>query len=71
MRINKILDRTRRDIYCLYECEHCGYTEKGSGYDDDNYHNNVVPKLKCKDCLRNSEGIGPKFTPKYGDHVVI
>lgn len=50
MKIKEITSQTRRDFYAIYECEHCGATKKASGYDDDNFHRNVIPQLKCDDC---------------------
>ena len=40
-------------------CEHCGKEEKNKyGYDDANYHDNVIPNMKCKSC-------GEKSTTNY------
>lgn len=50
MRIKEIISQHRRDFTAIYECEHCGYTEKKSGYDDANFHQNVIPAMKCKKC---------------------
>lgn len=50
MKIQTILNQHRRDFHAVYECEHCGHTKSGSGYDDDNFHRNVVPKMKCDQC---------------------
>lgn len=68
MRIQKIESQTRRDFYAIYECEHCGHTEKGSGYDDDNFHQNVIPKMKCEKCGKTAdENYQPRITkhPAY------
>lgn len=46
MKIKTIESQHRRDFYAIYECEHCGHEHKGSGYDDANFHQNVVPKKK-------------------------
>ena len=37
-------------------CEHCGkeFFDK-RGYNDTNYHQNVIPKLPCPSCGKNSE----------------
>lgn len=51
MRIKQILSQNRRDFIAIYECEHCGHTKKDSGYDDANFHENVIPnKFKCEKC---------------------
>ncbi len=50
MKIKQIDDQLRNDLYGKLECEHCGHIQKFIGYDDANYHNNVVPTIKCKAC---------------------
>ena len=50
MKIKEITYQHRRDFHCIYECEHCGYTEEGRGYDDANFHHNVIPLLVCDEC---------------------
>lgn len=62
MRIKKILSMNRRDFKALYECEFCGETEIGSGYDDSNFHNNVIPKMKCKKCGKESNVVSSNAT---------
>lgn len=47
----KRLSQNRRDFRADYECEGCNHIEKDvSGYDDSNFHTNVVPSMKCKKC---------------------
>lgn len=50
MRIQKILNQHRRDFVAVYECDHCGFTYEGSGYDDANFHKNVIPNMPCNKC---------------------
>ena len=50
MKIKKILSQSRRDFMAIYECEHCHYEEKGSGYDDSYFHAEVIPAMKCSKC---------------------
>lgn len=50
MRIKKIISQYRRDFQAIYECEHCGYTTNGYGYDDEFYHNEVIPNKVCPKC---------------------
>ncbi len=38
MRIKKIISQDRRDFTAIYECEHCGFTYEGNGYDDSYFH---------------------------------
>jgi predicted RNA-binding Zn-ribbon protein involved in translation (DUF1610 family) len=65
MKIKQILSQHRRDFTAVYECEHCGYTKKGSGYDDANFHHNVVPAMKCPECGRTAGDDYRPLTTKY------
>lgn len=75
MRINEILDQHRRDFWADYECENCGHIEhRKYGYDDRNFHDNVIPKMKCPKCgkSRNDLGITEEPTPtKYAAWEVV
>lgn len=67
MHIKEIQSQHRRDFTAVYECEHCGHTKTGSGYDDDNFHRNVVPRMECPGCGKTA---GDDFRPmgtKYPD----
>jgi len=55
MKIKKKLSQHRRDFTAIYECEHCGETEKSRGYDDANFHQNVIPEMKCKKCGKTAD----------------
>lgn len=72
MYITKIINQHRRDFDAEIKCEHCGATDtlKG-GYDDSYYHNEVLPKLKCKKCGKAGGEISIKRNPKYDDSVTI
>ena len=51
MKIQRITDSHRQDFRAIMECEHCGATcELTTGYNDNNYHSNVIPAMKCKNC---------------------
>ena len=71
MKIQKILDQSRRDFTAVYECEHCGHTERGSGYDDANFHQNVIPKMKCKQCGKSAPGDYRALATKYPAGAVV
>ena len=71
MKIKKILDQSRRDFTAIYECEHCGVSKRGSGYDDDNFHRNVIPKMVCKDCGKAADEDYRALTTKYEAHEII
>ena len=69
MRIKEITNQHRRDFYCVYECQHCGHTEKGSGYDDANFHENVIPRMECSACGKSGGEVAS--APSIPAHVVI
>lgn len=51
MKILEILSQHRNDFTATMECEACGHQRKlTSGYDDANYHDNVIPNMKCEKC---------------------
>lgn len=71
MKIQRILTRHRRDFRAVYECEHCGKTEEGYGYDDDHFHRNVIPSMQCKSCGHVSpDNYEPRPT-KYAECVQL
>lgn len=71
MRIKKITSQTRRDFYAIYECEHCLATQNGDGYDDDNFHTNVIPTIKYKKCGKISPESYEPLTTKYAAWEVV
>jgi len=72
MKIKKITDQIRRDFRAIYECEHCGHvTQEQSGYDDANFHQNVIPNMKCEKCgLTAGDDYRPLAT-KYPAEMVV
>jgi Zn ribbon nucleic-acid-binding protein len=54
MKIKTMLSQNRRDFTAIYECEHCGKTDMGIGYDDAHFHENVIPNKECKSCGKKS-----------------
>jgi len=71
MKIDKIESQMRRDFTAIYVCEHCGHIEKGYGYDDANFHKNVIPKMKCKRCGKVAPDDYKPSATKYPDSMVI
>jgi len=61
MKIVKIKSQHRRDFLAVYKCEHCDNEEEGRGYDDANFHNNVIPEMKCKECGKTA---GDDYKPR-------
>ena len=71
MKIKKIVSQNRRDFSAVYECEHCGATENGYGYDDVYFHRNVIPAMKCKACGKTADANYRPLTTKYEAHEVV
>lgn len=71
MRIKQIISQHRRDFQAEYECEHCGHTHKGEGYDDDHFHREVVPQMACPACGRVAPDNYRPLAPKYPAHVIV
>jgi predicted RNA-binding Zn-ribbon protein involved in translation (DUF1610 family) len=67
------LNQNRRDFVAMYQCEKCGHKENISGYDDSNFHVNVVPTFKCKACGESTDslGISPTDNTSVPAHVVM
>lgn len=70
-----MLGQHRRDFNAIIECELCGSKKVlKNGYDDRNYHDNVIPAMKCDECgkSRNDLGIKAERTAtKYADNEVV
>jgi len=65
VKIKSITSQHRRDFHAIYECELCGFiTKEKYGYDDRNFHDNVIPTMKCERCgkSRIDAGISGEFT---------
>lgn len=71
MRIKTIKRQHRRDFTAIYECEHCGDTHEDHGYDDLNFHRNVVPAMECKACGKSADDEYRPLATKYPDGVQI
>ena len=71
MRIKEIVSQHRRDFTAIYECEHCGETQRAGGYDDAYYHNNVIPKMECKACGKAASETYRPLAPKYAEGCQI
>jgi hypothetical protein len=71
MRIKRITSQSRRDFRADYECEHCAHVENAYGYDDNNFHENVIPKMACAKC---GKAAGDDYQPqatKYAAWEVV
>jgi len=62
MRIKEILSQNRRDFTAIYIC-HCGHKTKGDGYDDEHFHNNVIPNMACTKCGQTAKDAAEEYRP--------
>lgn len=71
MKIKEILSQSRRDFTAIYECEHCNKSHKGSGYDDANFHINVITNMMCKECGKKSDDNYRPLSTKYPEGMTV
>lgn len=71
MKIKCIESQHRRDFYAIYECEHCGHEHRGSGYDDANFHQNVIPEMVCGNCGKKAPDDHRPLAPKHSEGVQL
>lgn len=71
MKIKRITDQIRRDFTAIYECEHCEFEQERRGYDDTNFHQNVVPNMVCPGCGKKASDDYRPLATKYPDHAVV
>lgn len=68
MFIKQIISSHRYDFSAVMECEHCGHQQViTTGYDDANYHNNVIPKMTCAKCMKDRAGCIPAEPNEVGN----
>lgn len=58
MKMKNKLNQYRRDFAAVYECENCNEERTLSGYDDRNFHDNVIPSVKCRECGKSTNDLG-------------
>lgn len=71
MKIKNIISQHRRDFKAIYKCEHCGHEREGVGYDDSNFHKNVIPDMACKKCGKKADADYRPLAPKYAANEVV
>ena len=71
MKIRDILSQNRRDFTAIYVCEHCGHAERSWGYDDGNFHQNVIPAMKCAECGKTAADNYRPIATKYHDSETV
>lgn len=63
------LNQHRRDFQAIYACQECGWEHEDYGYDDLNFHHNVIPNMTCKEC--GTKGGGRITDPTIPPHVTL
>ena len=71
MKIKTITSQHRRDFVAVFECEHCGHEVSLQGYDDANFHQNVIPTIKCPKCGKVADQNYRPLTTKYPEGMII
>lgn len=71
MKIKKITNQHRRDFTAIYECEHCGFEHGGTGYDDANFHQNVIPNMTCLECGKKASDDYRPLATKYPEGMTV
>lgn len=63
MKIDRILTQHRRDFRAIYECQGCGHKCENRGYDDANFHKNVIPNMPCPKCGETTKTLNVDYRP--------
>jgi C4-type Zn-finger protein len=77
MKLVEKIDQHRRDFKGKYECQGCGNIETDAGlysYDDDYYHDYVIPEKKCEKCGKSTYDLklpNERVATKYAAHEVV
>lgn len=77
MKLIEKLDQFRRDFQGKYECQSCGNIEIDNSldsYDDDYFHDNIIPDMKCKKCGKSTLDLGlpnERMATKYPPYQVV
>lgn len=71
MKIKEILSQHRRDMELLLVCEYCDHEVKRDGYDDNFFHSQVIPSIKCKACGKAASDDYRPLTTKYNDLEIV
>ena len=71
MYIKEMILQHRRDFTAIYKCEHCGKEKTGRGYDDANFHQNVIPKMACKVCGKLADENYQPNTTRYPEGMQV
>jgi len=74
MQLIKKINQTRRDFTGVYECQNCKNIEKKEGYDDNYFHDEVIPDMKCSKCGQSTNSLklkNERIATKYRDYEIV
>lgn len=71
MKIKEIISQHRRDFRAIYVCEFCDFEIEQRGYDDENFHTNVIPTMVCPACGQKGHDNYRPLTTKYPEGFQI
>ena len=71
MKIKTIVRQHRRDFVAIFECEHCGHEVTRYGYDDTNFHRDVIPKIECSKCGKMADDDYRPLATRYPDGFTV
>ncbi len=71
MHIKKIISQYRRDFKAIYTCEWCNEDHVSTGYDDEYFHKNIIPTMKCPSCKKIAGKDYRPLTTKYPENFII
>ncbi len=66
-----MLYQHRRDFRAIFICDHCDHTKTLDGYDDANFHQNVIPKMICKKCGKKAKDSYIPRATKYPEELTV
>lgn len=71
MRIKEKTHQHRRDFKAIFVCEHCGHEKEEWGYDDANFHENVIPAMVCEVCGKTASEDYQPLATRYPEGLQI
>lgn len=71
MHIKRKTRQHRRDFTAVYQCEYCDHEVTGSGYDDLDFHQNVIPAMSCQNCGKTADELTPRSAPDVPEGTTI
>lgn len=71
MRIKEKTYQHRRDFKAIFVCEHCGHEKEAWGYDDANFHQNVIPTMVCEVCGKTAQADYEPMATRYPEGLQV